>query len=576
MAKGGGVSGNRELNWTANMNIVQALKKAEELRKKMVDLHAQGAKLVYTPKFDNAARNAQLLLMDSFKETAKEVKNYNADIAALKKAELEGRVSAQQHKTEIQALNLARKQEMEAARQNKQVVDAAAGSYLEATRRANELLKIIKSSPDGFLSQNEAIRAQIKEYRTLNEQLKAFDSELGNHQRKVGHYASGYNGLSNSINQITREFPAFTYSVQTGLLALSNNFPILADNIKMTSDNIKAMRAQGEKVPGLFSQLATSIFSWGTAISLGITLLTVYGKEVGAFITSLFKGKEAIDEAKLRLDSMNESLKGSEYGNAVKNIKELTINVDLAKKGFLSKKAVLQQYNETMGKSVGMAKNLNQVEKQLQDNADAYVKMPLYKAAANRALEEASKKAYEAEQVRLKKEKEFSSTVVEGSQGGTSMSGVSGGTYVNLESARQQEALARAGRQRRKEEAIKDATDAQEVQERIAKTFQQKASEIAKNNKFSFFGDFEVEKVKKVGESAISAQRALQKKIDENHKEATRKQLTNDEEEIQSIKDKYAALQKEVDAYYSNPKNKGKVNTSTLKGDQALASRHGK
>lgn len=202
MAKGGArVSGTRELSWTANMDITSALKKAEDLRKKMVELHAQGAKLVYTPKFDGAAKNAQLLLMDSFKETAKEVKNYNADIAALKKAELEGRVSAQQYKTEIQALNLARKQEMEAARQNKQVVDAAAGSYLEATRRANELLRAIKAAPGGFASQTEAVRSQITEYRKLNEQLKAFDANLlGNHQRNVGNYASGFNGLSNSIN----------------------------------------------------------------------------------------------------------------------------------------------------------------------------------------------------------------------------------------------------------------------------------------------------------------------------------------------------------------------------------------
>jgi len=65
----------------------------------------------------------------------------------------------------------------------------------------------------------------------LDGALKKIDASLGRNQRNVGNYASGYSGLNNSINQITRELPAFTFSAQTGILALSNNIPILTDEI---------------------------------------------------------------------------------------------------------------------------------------------------------------------------------------------------------------------------------------------------------------------------------------------------------------------------------------------------------
>jgi len=61
--------------------------------------------------------------------------------------------------------------------------------------------------------------------QTYDKTLKAVDATMGKYTRNVGNYASGFNPLSNSINQLTREMPAFTYSVQTGFMALSNNIP---------------------------------------------------------------------------------------------------------------------------------------------------------------------------------------------------------------------------------------------------------------------------------------------------------------------------------------------------------------
>jgi chromosome segregation ATPase len=74
-----------------------------------------------------------------------------------------------------------------------------------------------------------------------NTTLKAVDATVGKHTRNVGNYAGAFNPLSNSINQLTREMPAFTYSVQTGFMALSNNIPIFTDAIKNAIDQNKIL-----------------------------------------------------------------------------------------------------------------------------------------------------------------------------------------------------------------------------------------------------------------------------------------------------------------------------------------------
>src|SRR5690606_37899941 len=101
----------------------------------------------------------------------------------------------------------------------------------------------------------------------LDGSIKKIDATLGKHQRNVGNYASGWNGLSNSINQITREMPAFAVSAQTGFLAISNNLPILADEIKRIRLENAALAAEGKKGIPVMRQIAMSFLSWQTALS---------------------------------------------------------------------------------------------------------------------------------------------------------------------------------------------------------------------------------------------------------------------------------------------------------------------
>jgi len=150
----------------------------------------------------------------------------------------------------------------------------------------------------------EFLQGKIQKYDGT---LKAVDATMGKYQRNVGNYGSAFNPLSNSINQLTREMPAFANSVQTGFMAISNNLPIFFDAIQQANAEIKLLRANGEATPSLFQKLTSSVLSWGTALSIGVTLLTVFGDEIVDAIFDTKAKAKADEEAKKAIEEKNKA-----------------------------------------------------------------------------------------------------------------------------------------------------------------------------------------------------------------------------------------------------------------------------
>ncbi|WP_293914694.1 MULTISPECIES: phage tail tape measure protein [unclassified Sphingobacterium] len=68
---------------------------------------------------------------------------------------------------------------------------------------------------------------------------------------------------------------------------------------------------------------------------------------------------------------------------------------------------------------------------------------------------------------------------------------------------------------------------------------------------------------------AMERQRALQLSIDQLNEQSLRGQLSRDEQEVASIRDKYAKIREEVRKFYADPKNKGlRVDTGSLQGNE--------
>ena len=171
----------------------------------------------------------------------------------------------------------------------------------------------IKKELNGKLTDAEITRMANIEGRmtSYDKALKKVDESMGLHQRNVGNYKGAWNGLGNSINQLTREMPAFANSMQTGFMAISNNLPTFFDEISKIKQGNDELIKQGQPVKSVFSQIGASIFSVGTLLSVGVTLLTVYGAKIVEFISTLGDEESAIKDSIESLDQRNKKLEES-------------------------------------------------------------------------------------------------------------------------------------------------------------------------------------------------------------------------------------------------------------------------
>lgn len=421
---------------------------------------------------------------------------------------------------------------------SKMSVDAAEGSYRRMQQELTQLKNELKVLPGAFdlvtgklnKANPEAVKL-TERIGQLDTALKTADSHMGVFGRNVGNYKSAFDGLGMSFTQVARELPSLAISMQQFILAISNNLPMVADEIGKAKTEIAALRAEGKETPSLFKRIAASMFSWQVALSVGITLLTVFGKQIGEWVTALFKGRAAIDEFKKRAELLGKALDSTEYKNAVQNVNELRINIDLAKQGLISKEGVLKQYNESIGKTTGQVKSLDEAEQALTRNGEAYVKMMLFKAAANLALEEAAKKALEAEKIRLQRLEEFTS--VKDRPTGGLFSAPGSGTFNAAEFDRQKQEQKKFAEQR-KQGLIDQEVAAQKNLEDIARKFQTDAAKISDKYKFDFFGSLTSKDAKdkeKKYQDFVRAQQALLEKaaeleIKQNELKLARKEIS--------------------------------------------------
>lgn len=120
--------------------------------------------------------------------------------------------------------------------------------------------------------------------------------------------ATQFNALGNSVNQISRELPAFAVSANVGFLAISNNLPIFFDALEKVKKENAALAAQGQKTTSVMSQLGSAIFSTGSILSIGVTLLTIYGKAIVDWTIALFEGEKALESLKTANEEFNKSI----------------------------------------------------------------------------------------------------------------------------------------------------------------------------------------------------------------------------------------------------------------------------
>lgn len=211
----------------------------------------------------------------------------------------------------------------------------------------NKLRRDISKLTKEYYALSEADRKAAKgmkmaeRVRNMQTEVNKAEQDLLNFRSNVGNYASVLSPLSFQVQQVARELPSLTMSAQQFFLAISNNLPMLADELKRASTNNKLLRAEGKMTIPVFRQVLASILSWRTALVVGITLLTAFGKEIGTWVKGLFSADNALlditqhtqeinrevetSRAELRreFDALREAKKGTaEYAAARKVIED--------------------------------------------------------------------------------------------------------------------------------------------------------------------------------------------------------------------------------------------------------------
>lgn len=183
------------------------------------------------------------------------------------------------------------------------------------------LQKVIAQTPE--MDQTENIR-QIEALQRQLQALQAATKRTDLVPASAPAAVRTYNGLNMSIQQLARELPVLSMGPQMFFMAISNNLPIFTDELARARKEYEAMIASGQKGVPVWRQVLSSLLSWQTALAVGITLTVAYGKEIGNWVANLFRGKKALDTARMATERFqNTMLEGAR--NAQQEVVKLNL-----------------------------------------------------------------------------------------------------------------------------------------------------------------------------------------------------------------------------------------------------------
>lgn len=329
-----------------------------------------------------------------------------------------------------------------------QVNSAATGSYnqLAAQYELNKV-KLNAMSQEERRAANTGQKLEAETLR-IYKQMIVLQEATGNHTLSVGHYEKAWNGLGNAVNQIVRELPSLAINFNTFMLAISNNIPILLDEIDKVKEKNEILRAEGKPTRNIVKEIASSLFSWQTALIFLITALSSNGQAILDWCASALQLNNSVkdinelqDDVQKELESTNNS-----FGQSIVKLHGLQEEWKSLKTTAEKKQWIIDNKSEfdNLGISID---NVTEAENAFVNNTQAIVtalKLRAKAAAAQKLAaeqyEKALIKANEAETEnkkgpsfldRINSAVSAGATVTPGSGGGVMASG----SYSTYESA---------------------------------------------------------------------------------------------------------------------------------------------
>lgn len=170
------------------------------------------------------------------------------------------------------------------------------------TQKLGTQFSTVSKSASNIFAQTNLSASQL---RQNFQQISNTSTTAAAGMNQVANVAPRFNALNVSVQQVARELPSLAISANTFFLAISNNLPILADSISAARKENEAMIASGQKATPVWKQVASSLFSWQTALVLGVTALSMYATDIVAAISSQSGFKKIVDSTALAMKQLN-------------------------------------------------------------------------------------------------------------------------------------------------------------------------------------------------------------------------------------------------------------------------------
>lgn len=295
-------------------------------------------------------------LLNQMGSLTKEIVECDMALSELKKeVKSNGKITKEQADT-LAKLTAERKaankqlQSLSREEQNLVVANTAAKGSVEALRAEyNALNQIWLKATIGSEKYLDAQQKMI----SINEQLSAAEQSVGKFGRNVGNYASGFSEIGFQVQQLARELPTLSIGLPQFFLALSNNIPLFTDAL------VRA-RNEGKTTAQVLKDIGKSLVSWQTLLVVVISVITMFGKEIGEWIKSLGKADGGIKALRKSMSEMAGSVAAerAELGalfNALGKAEEGTANY------LAVRNVILDKYGSLLENEREEVRNLNDI-----------------------------------------------------------------------------------------------------------------------------------------------------------------------------------------------------------------------
>jgi hypothetical protein len=121
--------------------------------------------------------------------------------------------------------------------------------------------------------------------------MAKYNSVTEDEIERTKNYKEALDELQKSLTGLNSKLPSFADGMKAGLLAIGEKLPEVVQSMVDLNKQNNELAASGGKPVSVLKQLASSMLSWNTLISVGVTLLATYGGAIIDWVGGLLKGE---------------------------------------------------------------------------------------------------------------------------------------------------------------------------------------------------------------------------------------------------------------------------------------------